>query len=354
MGRQRGGDRNAEGRRRFSGRASAAAPAWAKTTEGARARPPGGTEDAAGGTQLPFDRRFTHHKAYVGDVRLHFVRGGQGDPLILLHGWPATWYEWRRVMPALAARHDVVAVDIRGLGDSSRPAAGYDKETAAADIAGLARLLGLGKVDLVGHDIGGQIAFAFARNHADLLGRVAILDIAIPGLHEWEASQLWHFAFQGTPDVPETLVTGREREYLGYFYAGEAYNPSAFTRGDIDEFLRTYAQPGALRAGFAYYRAFKQDAADNKRWADGGGKLSSPVLWLGGMSALNQPCGGGPEPAGTGGLLGRQLAAVATDLRGEELPGCGHWMSTECPEVVSRKLLDFLEAGARANPRQSP
>lgn len=184
MGRQHGGDRSAEGRRRFSCRASAAAPAWAETTEGARARPPDGTVDAAGGTQLPFDRRFTHHKAYVGDVRLHFVRGGQGDPLILLHGWPATWYEWRRVMPALAARHDVVAFDIRGLGDSSRPAAGYDKETAAADIAGLARLLELGKVDLVGHDIGGQIAFAFARNHADLLGRVAILDIAIPGLHE--------------------------------------------------------------------------------------------------------------------------------------------------------------------------
>ncbi len=289
-----------------------------------------------------FDKQFTHHKIYVGDVRLHYVRGGHGTPLILVHGWPSTWYEWRRVMPALAEHHDVIALDIRGLGDSSRPTGGYDKETAAADIAGLIRALGLDPVDMAGHDIGGQIAFAFARKYPEMLRRVAILDIALPGLPEWEQSQLWHFAFQGQPDIAEWLVAGHEREYISYFFNNETYNPSAFTREDIDEYVRTYTQPGALRAGFDYYRAFKQDAMVNKAWADKGGKLSMPVFWLGGLSSSNQLPSGQSEPAGVGDLLQRQLVGVATNLSGGQLTGCGHWMSTECPDVGSRKLLTFF------------
>ncbi|QXQ06136.1 alpha/beta hydrolase [Sphingosinicellaceae bacterium] len=293
-----------------------------------------------------FDKQFTHHKIYVGDVRLHYVRGGHGSPLILVHGWPSTWYEWRRVMPALAKHHDVIALDIRGLGDSSRPVGGYDKETAAADIAGLIRQLELGPVDMAGHDIGGQIAFAFARKYPDLLRRVAILDIALPGLPEWDQSQLWHFAFQGQPDMPEWLVAGHVREYISYFFNNETYNPSAFTREDVDEYVRTYTQPGALRAGFDYYRAFKQDAIANKTWADKGGKLSMPVFWLGGLSSSNQRPSGQSEPAGVGDLLQRQLVGIATDLHGEQLAACGHWMSTECPDTVSRKLLNFFDGAA--------
>ena len=298
---------------------------------------------SSGDTKSAFDQVFTHHKAYVGDVRLHYVRGGHGSPLILVHGWPSTWYEWRRVMPALAEHYDVIAVDIRGLGDSSRPMTGYDKEAAADDIAGLIRLLKLGPVDMAGHDIGGQIAFAFARQHADLLRRVAIMDIALPGLPEWDQSQLWHFAFQGTPDMPELLVTGHERQYITYFFNNETYNPSAFTREDIDEYVRTYTQPGALRAGFEYYRAFKQDANVNREWTDKGGKLTMPVFWLGGLSAVNQLPTGQSEPAGTGDLLQHQLVGVTTNLSGAQITGCGHWMSTECPDVVSRKLLEFFD-----------
>ena len=291
-----------------------------------------------------FKQRFTHGKVYVGDTRLHYVRGGQGTPLVLVHGWPATWYEWRRIMPALARHFDVVAVDIRGLGDSSRPLDGYDKDTVAAELAGFVRELGLGRVDMAGHDIGGQIAFSFARTQADLLRRVAILDIVIPGLPEWEESQLWHFAFQATPDMPEMLVSGREREYLSWFFAGEAFDPAAVTPEDLDEYLRTYRQPGALRAGFAYYRAFKQDALVNRAWADAGGKLEMPVYWLGGLSATNQLPMGQAEPAGTGDLLARQLAPVAIDVSGDVLEECGHWMSTERPERVAEKLLAFFGA----------
>ncbi|UAJ10996.1 alpha/beta fold hydrolase [Glacieibacterium megasporae] len=294
-----------------------------------------------------FNRRFKHHKAHLGDVRLHFVRGGQGRPLILLHGWPATWYEWHRVMPMLAEHHDVIAVDIRGLGDSSRPVGGYDKETAAADIAGLVRLLGLQSIDVAGHDIGGQIAFALARTYPDLVRRVAILDIAIPGLPEWDQSQLWHFAFHTQLDMPEFLVAGRERQYISWFFGGEAYDPSAATRNDIDEYVRTYTQPGALRAGFDYYRSFTQDAVVNRAWAANGGRLDMPVLWLGGFSAMNLPSAAQVEPAGTGTLLGRQLADVASDLSGRAISGCGHWMSTECPEVVSEELLRFFSEATK-------
>jgi len=276
-----------------------------------------------------FDHMFTHHKTYVGDVPLHYVRGGQGAPLILVHGWPTTWYEWRRVMPALAAHFDVIAVDTRGLGDSSRPLSGYDKKTLAADIAGLARELGLGPVHIAGHDLGGQIAYAFAMDHPELTRRIAILDVPLPGLDGWEDVQYWHFRLQETPDIPEMLVAGKEREYLTYFYAQVAHNPAAFTAADIDEFLRTYTQPGAMRAGFAYYRAFQADAQVNRADAAAGQTLRMPVLWLGGASATND-------------LLGRQLRAVAPDLRGAVIAGCGHWLSTECPRQTSQRLIDFF------------
>ncbi|WGF88745.1 alpha/beta fold hydrolase [Marinivivus vitaminiproducens] len=295
--------------------------------------------------QIAFDRTFRHHRTWVGDVRLHYVRGGRGEPLILLHGWPTTWYEWRRIMPMLAERYEVIAVDTRGLGDSSRPASGYDKETLADDIAGLIRALDLPVVNIAGHDLGAQIVLAFARNHADMTRRAALLDVPLPGLTDWEASQYWHFTLQSTPDIPDILVRGHEREYLGFFYAGVAHNPSAFTQADIDEFMRTYLQPGAMRAGFDYYRAFSHDAEVNRGWAQAGGRLEMPVLWLGGRSATNDAPGRSAEAAGTEDLLGRQLAPVASDLQGEVFEECGHWLSTECPERTAERLIRFFGEG---------
>lgn len=272
-------------------------------------------------------RTFTHHTATVNGVRLHYVMGGKGEPVVLLHGWPTTWYEWRRIMPALAERYTVIAPDTRGLGDSSRPINGYDKRTLAEDIYGLVQQLGFKQINLVGHDLGGQIAYAYANEHPENVRRLAILDVPIPGLAGWDEIRNWHFPFHAARDIPEALVEGKERMYITHFYTAFAYNPTAFTKEDIDEYARTYSAPGAMRAGFEYYRAFPEDVRQNREYAKR--KLTMPVLALGGASA-------------TGTLPLRQLREVATNVRGGVMERCGHWLATECPDRLTQQLLTFF------------
>jgi pimeloyl-ACP methyl ester carboxylesterase len=177
--------------------------------------------------------------------------------VVLLHGWPSTWYEWRHVMPLLAARFRVIAPDLRGLGDSSRPAAGYDKKTVAADLWQLlSGTLGLSRWHLVGHDWGGPVAFALAAAHPEAIRTLTIVDVTLPGIGPdiSQGGKRWHHAFHMTPDLPEALVQGRERAYLSWFYESFSWQRGVFGAADIDEYLRTYTQPGALRAGFAFYR----------------------------------------------------------------------------------------------------
>lgn len=286
---------------------------------------------------------FSHHRTAVGDVRLHYVRGGEGDPLFLIHGWPTTWWEWHKVMPGLAEDFDVIAVDTRGLGDSTRPTGGYDKEQIGEDIVALAQELGLSSFSVAGHDLGGQVAFAIARNHPDMVERLAILDVPLMGMPHSEAIQPWHFAFNKVPDLPEQLTQGRERLFLDQFWSGFTYNPRGFEEADIEEFLRTYTAVGTMRAGFNYYRAFEEDAAANKAWLDAGNKLEMPVMWLGGEDTPQEDIPGAGIIS-TGGLLGMQLETAATDLQGESLQGCGHWLTSECPERTEEKLRDFFTA----------
>ena len=288
------------------------------------------------------DTGFTHHRVVVGDVRLHYVRGGKGEPLILVHGWPTTWWEWHKIMPGLAKDFEVIAVDTRGLGDSSRPEGGYDKDQVGEDIVNLARQLGLTHFSVAGHDLGGQVAFAIARNHPDIVKRVAILEVPLMGMPYSDAIRPWHFVFNSVPDLPEALTQGRERLYLDQFWSRLTYNPRGFQEADIQEFLRTYTAVGAMRAGFDYYRTFDQDGAANKAWLAAGNKLHMPVLWLGGE----------PTPPAeiakigfisTADLLGRQLETAATDLHGRILPGCGHWLASECPEQTEEHLRAFFK-----------
>lgn len=278
-----------------------------------------------------------HRFAELGEVMLHYVVAGSGPPVVLLHGWPQTWYEWRRIMPALAARYTVVAPDLRGLGDSSRPAAGYDKQTVAADIWRLVREhLGFEKFLLVGHDWGGPTAYALAAAHPEAVRRLAILDVVIPG-DGGEFSQggrRWHHAFHMTPDLPEALTCGRERTYLTWFYRSFAHRPDAIGEDEIAEYLRTYTQPGAMRAGFSYYRALPQDIADNEKII-AGFKLPMPVLAMGGAKGR----GRGREPE-------ESLRRVALDVRGDVVPDCGHWIPEEQPDYLAKRLLAFFaEAG---------
>lgn len=276
----------------------------------------------------------THGYAELDDVLMHYVSCGSGPVLLLLHGWPQSWYEWRHVMPRLGSRFRVIAPDLRGLGDTSRPATGYDKRTVAADLWQLMQHLHVDEFFLVGHDWGGPTAFALTIAHPEAVRRLAILDVVIPGDGGAGFSQggrRWHHAFHMTPDLPEALTQGREREYLGWFYRNFAYRPDAIGEEDISEYLRTYTQPGAMRAGFEYYRALPQDAADNSQAIARTRKLGMPVLAIGGAKAW----GRGPEVI-------ESLQRVATDVRGDIVPECGHFIPEEQPAYLSDRLIGFF------------
>ena len=277
-----------------------------------------------------------HHHADLGDVRLHYVTAGTGFPIVLLHGWPQSWYEWRHIMPALAERYQVIAPDLRGLGDSSRPAGGYDKQTVGNDIWRLVHAhLGLDAFHLVGHDWGGPTAFAVASAHPAAVKTLTILDVTIPGDGSPNISQggrRWHHAFHQTLDLPEALIAGREDIYFGWFYRNYGHHPNVIPEADIAEYLRTYRQNGALRAGLAYYRNIPRDVADNEAIIRDR-KLPMPVLALGGNNAWGRRM-----------EVVESLRRVATDVRGGVIENCGHWMPEEQPEALLGHLLPFLDA----------
>jgi pimeloyl-ACP methyl ester carboxylesterase len=273
-----------------------------------------------------------HHHADLGDVRLHYVTAGAGFPVVLLHGWPQSWYEWRKVIPGLAARFRVIAPDLRGLGESSRPADGYDKQTVGGDVWRLVHdVLGLDAFYLVGHDWGGPTAYAVASAHLEAVRKLVILDVTIPGDGSPGISQggrRWHHAFHQTLDLPEALVTGREDIYLGWFY--RTYGAVPLAEADIAEYLRVYRQPGALRAGFSYYRAIPQDMADNAS-VTARLKLPMPVLALGGDRSWGRRM-----------EVVESLRRMAVDVQGGMVENCGHWMPEEQPDELLRRLLEFF------------
>jgi len=275
----------------------------------------------------------THHSVTLDEVRLHYVMAGNGDPVVLLHGWPQTWFEWRRIMPGLAKRYTVIAPDLRGLGDSSRPVSGYDKRTVARDIHQLVHKLGLEQIFLVGHDWGGPVAYAYACAHPMEVRKLVILDVTIPG-EAWEKfpqirrhGGIWHLAFHSVRDLPEALVAGRERTYLSWFYRSAAYNPRAITEEEIDEYVRCYAAPGAMRAGFEYYRAIFTDIDQNKENAKT--KLKMPVLALGGERGFRQ------HPLNS-------MRELAEDVRGGVVERAGHWIAEERPDYLVQQLMTFF------------
>ena len=279
---------------------------------------------------------FAHHYANLEGVRIHFVTLGDGAPVVLLHGWPQTWYEWRRVMPLLADKNSLVAPDMRGLGDSTRPASGYDKKTVANDIWLLMHEhLKHPRFAVVGHDWGAPVAFRVAADHPAEVTHLAMLDVPVPGDQPAGAAiggtpRWWH-TFHQVPDLPESLVYGRERLYLEWFYMNGCDQAGVIGDDDIAEYVRTYSQPGAMRAGFNFYRALSRDVADNRATFATGFKLPMPTLGLG---------GGGPR--GRGNLVVESLRRVAVQASGGSIPDCGHFIPEEKPAELATQLREFL------------
>ena len=271
-----------------------------------------------------------HGLARVNGVKLHYVTAGDGPPLVLLHGWPQTWYEWRDVIPDLATDYTVVAPDLRGMGDSEVPPSGYDKDTVATDVRELVGHLGFGddRIVLVGHDWGMATAYAYAAQYREDVAALCVLEAGVPGVHEDEKRKLWHTRFHTVRDLPERLVAGRERLYLSWFYREGAYDPSAIDADARDEYVRCYSGAGGLRGGFEYYRAYDDDVENNQGHAED--PLEIPVLALGGAASFRE-------------LPIRDMNAVATDVEGEVVDRAGHWIPEERPEYFCERLRGFLE-----------
>jgi pimeloyl-ACP methyl ester carboxylesterase len=287
------------------------------------------------GTSFQIDNMtFSHNTASVNGIQMHYVIGGQGDPVVLLHGWPETWYAWRHVMPALSKNYTVIAPDLRGIGDSSKPPTGYDGKTLAEDIHQLVTQLGFNTISLVGHDIGTQVAYSYAAAHPTEVKRLAVMELTIPGFVPAGRMPLWWVIFHQTPDVPEALVQGKEMEYLSWHYQNLAYNRAAITQEAINEYVSRYSAPGGMHAGFEHYRAFPQDAIQNQNYSKT--KLTMPVLALGGGYI---PTFGGNITMPTV-IYGMNI--LAQNVTGITVPNSGHYIPEEQPQFVINQLSKFL------------
>jgi pimeloyl-ACP methyl ester carboxylesterase len=277
---------------------------------------------------------FSDHTAAVNGIQIHYVIGGKGDPLVLLHGWPETWYAWRHVMPALAKNYTVIAPDLRGLGDSSKPITGYDGKTVAEDIHQLIGKLGFKTIFLVGHDIGTQVAYSYAAAHPTQVKKLAVMELTIPGFAPPGRMPLWWATFHQTPDIPEALVEGKEIMYLSWFYHNLANNPAAITQADINEYVSHYSAPGGMRAGFEHYRAFPRDAIQNQNYSKT--KLTMPVLAVGGGYI---PVLGGKITMPSI-IYGMKI--LAQNVQGITVPNSGHYIPEEQPDFVIKLLNNFF------------
>jgi len=268
--------------------------------------------------------------AEVNGVKLHYLAAGKGDAVILLHGYAQNSHMWRPLIPELAKTHTVIAPDLRGFGQSAKPETGYDKKTMAQDIHALAQSLGVKRVAVVGHDIGLMVAYAYAAQYPSEVDHIVLMDAFLPGVGDWTKvwllRDLWHFHFYGT--TPLALVKGRERTYFEHFWNDFAADPKrSVSEKDRQFYAKSYAEPGAMRAGFEVFRAFEGDAKDFAGFAKT--KLKMPMMVLSGEKAGGQ-------------FLIDQGRLVADKVEGVIIKGSGHWLIDEAPDQVMPQLLTFL------------
>ncbi|WP_267221298.1 alpha/beta fold hydrolase [Dyella silvae] len=279
--------------------------------------------------------------ADVDGVRLHYVVGGKGEPLVLLPGWPETWWTFHKIMPTLAEHYTVITIDLRGMGTSSKPADGYDKKTMAKDIYALVKSLGYDKVNIAGHDIGSAVAYAYAQNYPQATNKLVMMEFPHPdeSLMSFpllpaqspvgdkvgsSRPYLWWFAFNQVNGLPEKLLAGRIRVEQDWLFKYFLVNEDAVDARDRDVYEQAYNSSEAIRASNAWYQAFSQDVTDNKSY----GTLNMPVLVL-----------AGPAYQWMKVVVGKKTS----NLTALAVPNSGHFVQEEQPEFVSKTMLDFLQ-----------
>jgi pimeloyl-ACP methyl ester carboxylesterase len=268
--------------------------------------------------------------AEVDGVKLHFLTAGHGPQIMLLHGYAETSLMWKPIIPLLAKRFTVIAPDLPGIGGSAIPADGLDMKTAAIRIHALARSLGVQKAEVVGHDIGLMVAYAYAAQFPDEVGKLVVMDAFLPGVDGWEAIYnnpgLWHFRFNGP--TPEALVQGRERTYFEHYWNDFAADKThSLPEADRKAYTAAYSRPGRMRAGWAYFISFQQAAKDFAQLSQA--KLAMPVLVIGGEKSLGE-------------ALAQQMKLVASNVTVVVLKDTGHWVLEERPQETTAALQEFL------------
>jgi haloacetate dehalogenase len=279
----------------------------------------------------------THHTVQANGIKQHYVEAGNGPPVILLHGFPETWYAWRKQISVLAERYRVIVPDLRGYGETEKPATGYDKRTMAADIRALMGVLGITRAPIIGHDRGARVATRFAKDHPEAITHLGVFDnvptrVIFEKMDATIARGHWFFIFNQVPDLPEVLIAGREEIWLRYILQGWTYDPDALTPEDLAAYTRAYQKPGAVRGALSDYRAGKEDVAQDQE--DAGRRITCPTLALWGRDFE---------------LVGRMWDMdgiwhdMATNVRTVSIPHCGHLPHEEQPDVVNAAILDFLK-----------
>jgi pimeloyl-ACP methyl ester carboxylesterase len=275
-----------------------------------------------------------HHQAEVNGTMLHYVSAGtSGSPILLVHGFPETWWAFHKLIPLLATKHRVFAVDLRGFGDSANGQGDYDSKTSAQDLHQLIAHLDVGPIHLTGQDISGATVFRLAATHPeDVLSLTAIemglAGFGLEGFADVTHGGAWYIGFLAAPGVPEMLLAGREREFLTKVaYPAMCAVPNAVTVTDVEEFVRTYSRPNGWRGAVGLYQSMLQEGPEIQALAQSH-KVNAPVLTIG--------AGGGTFTANT-------MAAVATTVRSVLLDGVGHYAAMEAPKLIAQAIAEFIE-----------
>jgi len=273
---------------------------------------------------------FQNKMARINGINIHYIIGGTGELLLLIHGFGQNWYMWNRLLPELSKHFTVIAPDLPGVGESDKPDGGYDKKTLAADLHGLIKQLGYNNINVVGHDIGLMVAYAYAAQFGDEVKKVALLDALLPGIEPvWSEvrGKAWWFGFFGWPASGD-IVAGKEKEFLTNFWPVVGHVQNAFTKEETDEFIRAYSTPRSTFGAFHWFAAFPQDAIDNLEFSKY--KLPMPLLAVGGEFAGN--------------YMPEHCRLVANNVKGVIIKKSGHWVVQENTEQVQKELLDFFTA----------
>jgi pimeloyl-ACP methyl ester carboxylesterase len=280
---------------------------------------------------LPYPASFKTQTVNADGVALHVRVGGSGPAVVLIHGFGDTGDMWTPLAVALARDHRVIVPDLRGLGLSSKPEGGYDKKTQAGDIRAILDKLGVDKADIVGHDIGTMVAYAYAARYPDKTTKLVVMDAPVPGVPPWEqivrAPVLWHFDFGGKDAL--RLVQGRERIYLDRFWNDFAGDASKIDEATRQHYAKLYARPGAMKASFAQFQSIRKDAEDNAEFVKT--KLTMPVLAVGGEKSF-------------GANEAEVMRNAATNVTEVVVPGAGHWLMEEATAETVKTVQSFLDA----------